>query len=65
MLSFTGAIHRRSGSGSSPTVEDLTESPKEKASHRVTSKADPTKAMNEAQPGIYYQQVNVLTSQWR
>ncbi|KAI4160630.1 MAG: hypothetical protein LQ342_005563 [Letrouitia transgressa] len=50
MLSFTGAIHRRSGSGSSPTVEDLTESPKEKASHRVTSKADPTKAMNEAQP---------------
>ncbi|KAL9032596.1 MAG: hypothetical protein Q9214_007896, partial [Letrouitia sp. 1 TL-2023] len=50
MLSFTGAIHRRSGSGSSPTVENLTESPKEKASHRVTSKADPTKAMNEAQP---------------
>ncbi|KAL9020996.1 MAG: hypothetical protein Q9185_001823 [Variospora sp. 1 TL-2023] len=47
MLSFT---HRRSSSGSHPKVENLTETTEEKASHRVTSKADPTKAINELQP---------------
>ncbi|KAL8842423.1 MAG: hypothetical protein Q9170_000551 [Blastenia crenularia] len=47
MLSFT---HRKSSSGSHPKVDNLTETAQEKASHRVTSKADPTKAINEAQP---------------
>ncbi|KAL8654900.1 MAG: hypothetical protein Q9210_001226 [Variospora velana] len=47
MLSFT---HRKSSSGSHPKVENLTETTEEKASHRVTSKADPTKAINELQP---------------
>ncbi|KAL8950763.1 MAG: hypothetical protein Q9222_003218 [Ikaeria aurantiellina] len=47
MLSFT---HRKSSSGSHPKVENLTETTQEKASHRFTSKADPTKAINEAQP---------------
>lgn len=47
MLSFT---HRKNSSGSHPRVENLTETTEEKASHRVTSKADPTKAINEAQP---------------
>ncbi|KAL8944356.1 MAG: hypothetical protein Q9211_000623 [Gyalolechia sp. 1 TL-2023] len=48
MLSFA---HRKSSSGSHPKVEHLIETAEEKASHRVTSKADPTKAINEAQPG--------------
>ncbi|KAI4207230.1 MAG: hypothetical protein LQ348_000653 [Seirophora lacunosa] len=47
MLSFT---HRKSSSSSHPKVEELTETTQEKASHRVTSKADPTKAINELQP---------------
>ncbi|KAL8929604.1 MAG: hypothetical protein Q9172_000400 [Xanthocarpia lactea] len=47
MLSFT---HRKSSSSSQVKVDNLIETPKEKASHRVTSKADPTKAINEAQP---------------
>ncbi|KAL9006461.1 MAG: hypothetical protein Q9188_000769 [Gyalolechia gomerana] len=47
MLSFT---HRKSSSGSHPNFEHLTETAEEKASHRFTSKADPTKAINEAQP---------------
>ncbi|KAL8714929.1 MAG: hypothetical protein Q9220_001442 [cf. Caloplaca sp. 1 TL-2023] len=47
MLSFT---HRKGSSGSHPKVENLTETAQEKASHRFTSKADPTKAINEAQP---------------
>ncbi|KAL8737868.1 MAG: hypothetical protein Q9181_001271 [Wetmoreana brouardii] len=47
MLSFT---HRKSSSSSQVKVDNLTETTEEKASHRVTSKADPTKAINEAQP---------------
>ena len=49
MLSF-GSVrsHRSTGSGGKI---DLTETAKEKAGRRMTSKADPTKAMNEAQPG--------------
>ncbi|KAL8782835.1 MAG: hypothetical protein Q9213_005074 [Squamulea squamosa] len=50
MLSFT---HRKSSSSSQVKVDNLIETPQEKASHRVTSKADPTKAINEAQPGCY------------
>lgn len=52
MLSFT---HRKSSSSSHVKVGDLTETTEEKASHRVTSKADPTKAINEAQPSRYSQ----------
>lgn len=49
VLSFTSNKNRKSiGSFSRAT---LTETSKEKAAHRVTSKADPTKAINEAQPG--------------
>ncbi|KAI4201245.1 MAG: hypothetical protein LQ350_003422 [Teloschistes chrysophthalmus] len=48
MLSFT---HRKSSSSSQVKVENLAETAEEKASHRFTSKADPTKAINEAQPG--------------
>ncbi|KAL8874606.1 MAG: hypothetical protein Q9174_000069 [Haloplaca sp. 1 TL-2023] len=47
MLSFT---HRKSSSSSQNQVEDLTETPAERASRRITSKADPSKAINEAQP---------------
>ncbi|KAL9605819.1 MAG: hypothetical protein Q9179_001005 [Wetmoreana sp. 5 TL-2023] len=50
MLSFT---HRKSSSSSQVKVDNLTETTEEKASHRVTSKADPTKAINEAQPSQY------------
>lgn len=50
MLSFT---HRKSSSSSQVKVDNLIETHAEKASHRVTSKADPTKAINEAQPGQY------------
>ncbi|KAL8694428.1 MAG: hypothetical protein Q9218_000920 [Villophora microphyllina] len=49
MLSFT---HRKSSSGSHVKVENLTETAEEKASHRFTSKADPSKAINEAQPDL-------------
>lgn len=31
----------------------LHETPEEKASHTLHTKADPTLAMNEAQPGVY------------
>ena len=49
MLSFTSSKkHKRSGSFSKA---DLIETSKEKAANRTTSKADPTKAMNEVQPG--------------
>ncbi|KAL9587113.1 MAG: hypothetical protein Q9212_000480 [Teloschistes hypoglaucus] len=47
MLSFT---HRKSSSNPQVKVENLAETAEEKASHRFTSKADPTKAINEAQP---------------
>ncbi|KAL8660965.1 MAG: hypothetical protein Q9202_006035 [Teloschistes flavicans] len=49
MLSFT---HRKSSSSSQVKVENLVETTEEKASHRFTSKADPTKAINEAQPDL-------------
>ncbi|KAL8886052.1 MAG: hypothetical protein Q9205_002649 [Flavoplaca limonia] len=49
MLSFT---HRKSSSSSQVKVDTLIESAKEKASHHITSKADPTKAINEAQPAM-------------
>ncbi|KAL8746596.1 MAG: hypothetical protein Q9190_001404 [Brigantiaea leucoxantha] len=52
MLSFTGVMHRRNSSGSGVVIDSLTETHEEKASKRVTSKADPTKAINEAQPMI-------------
>jgi len=45
MLSF-----RKASSGSIPKV-DATESAKEKAAFHINTKADPTKAINEAQPG--------------
>jgi hypothetical protein len=38
-------------SGDSGGKIDLTETAKEKSSRRMTSKADPTLAMNELQPG--------------
>ena len=49
MLSF-GSVrsHRSTGSGGKI---DLTETAKEKAGRKMTSKADPTKAISEAQPG--------------
>lgn len=49
MLSFTSSKkHKRSPSFSKA---ELVETPQEKAAKRMTSKADPTKAMNEIQPG--------------
>ena len=45
MLSF-----RKSSSGSIPRV-DATETAKEKAAFHINTKADPTKAINEAEPG--------------
>ncbi len=45
MLSF-----RKASSGSIPKV-DATETAKEKAAFHINTKADPTKAINEAQPG--------------
>lgn len=51
MLSF-----RRASSGSSPRV-DATETPKEKAAFHMTTKADPTKAINEAQPGKFLEEI--------
>lgn len=47
LLSFDSKRSRRS-SGSSPKM-DLTESPKDKK--RLNTKADPSLAINEAQPG--------------
>ncbi|KAL8922095.1 MAG: hypothetical protein Q9208_005405 [Pyrenodesmia sp. 3 TL-2023] len=58
MLSFT---HRKSSSSSHVKVGDLTETTQEKASHRVTSKADPTKAINEAQPNAVAQALEQST----
>lgn len=49
MLSFGSRRSRNSAEGVSKM--DLTETSKEKSHRRMTSKADPTKAMNEAQPG--------------
>ena len=49
MLSF-GSVRSRKSSGGSITA-DLTETVKEKSARKMTSKADPTMAMNEAQPG--------------
>lgn len=45
MLSF-----RKSSSGSVPRV-DATETAKEKAAFHINTKADPTKAINESEPG--------------
>ncbi|MCJ1380335.1 hypothetical protein MMC17_003438 [Xylographa soralifera] len=60
MLSF-GSVrsHRSTGSGGKI---DLTETAKEKAGRRMTSKADPTKAMNEAQPAAQAQEGSTLES---
>ena len=49
-LSF-GSTRSRRSSGSIGKLE-LTESPKEKSARRMTSKANPTTAMTEAQPGL-------------
>lgn len=49
MLSFGSRRSRNSAEGI-PKM-DLVETSKEKSHRRMTSKADPTKAMNEAQPG--------------
>ncbi|KAI4277884.1 MAG: hypothetical protein LQ337_001430 [Flavoplaca oasis] len=57
MLSFT---HRKSSSSSQVKVDNLIESPKEKASHHITSKADPTKAINEAQPDAQAREQSTL-----
>ncbi|KAL8999711.1 MAG: hypothetical protein Q9169_001528 [Polycauliona sp. 2 TL-2023] len=47
MLSFT----RRKSSGTAQVqIDNLHETAKEKASHHITSKADPSRAINEAQP---------------
>lgn len=46
MLSF-----RKASSGSIPKV-DAAETAKEKAAFHINTKADPTKAINEAQPGM-------------
>ena len=50
MLSFGGGRSRKN-SGGSPTKVELVENTKEKASRRMTSKANPITALNEAQPG--------------
>ncbi|MCJ1311146.1 hypothetical protein MMC25_004816 [Agyrium rufum] len=47
MLSFAGS-HK--SSNSIPKITDLTESPTEKSRRRMTTKADPNVAMNDAQP---------------
>ncbi|CAL8575442.1 hypothetical protein XPA_001365 [Xanthoria parietina] len=57
MLSFA---HRRSSSSSQVKIDNLTETHEEKASHRVTSKADPTKAINEAQPAAQAREESTL-----
>lgn len=49
ILSFSGNKKRKSSGSFSRS--DLVETSKEKAANRMTSKADPTKAINEAQPG--------------
>ncbi len=49
MLSFTGKT-RKTSSGSIPKV-DAAETAKEKAAFHINTKADPTKAIQEAQPG--------------
>ena len=51
MLSFTGK-NRKTSSGSIPKV-DAGETAKEKAAFHINTKADPTKAINEAQPGAF------------
>ena len=48
MLSF-----RKSSSSSVPKV-DATETAKEKAAFHINTKADPTKAINEAEPGTFF-----------
>ena len=53
MLSFGGSHRSRKSTGSITKI-DLTETPKEKSSRRMTSKADPTLAIHEAQPGTRY-----------
>ncbi|KAL8852230.1 MAG: hypothetical protein Q9221_002940 [Calogaya cf. arnoldii] len=57
MLSFT---HRKNSSHPHVTVDNLTETHEEKASHRVTSKADPSKAINEAQPDAQAREQSTL-----
>ena len=51
MLSFTGK-NRKDSSGSIPKV-GAAETAKEKAAFHITTKADPTKAINEAQPCMF------------
>ena len=53
MLSFTGK-NRKTSSGSIPKV-DAAETAKEKAAFHITTKADPTRAINEAQPCTFVQ----------
>ena len=48
MLSFTGK-NRKTSTGSIPKV-DAAETAKEKAAFHISTKADPTRAINEAQP---------------
>lgn len=48
MLSFTGK-NRKTSAGSIPKV-DAAETAKEKAAFHISTKADPTKAIHEAQP---------------
>ena len=54
MLSFT-AKSRKTSSGSIPKV-DAAETAKEKAAFHINTKADPTKAIHEAQPGMFAQE---------
>lgn len=51
MLGFPSR-NRKSSSGSIPKV-DLTESPQEKARYKINTKADPSKAISEAEPGTF------------
>ena len=54
MLSFGSGRSRKSSGGGGPAIKlDLTENAKEKASRRMTSKANPITALNEAQPGNF------------
>ena len=51
MMSFTQRS-RVSSSGSIPKI-DTTETAKDKEIYHMTTKADPTRALNEAQPGRF------------
>ncbi|MCJ1478934.1 hypothetical protein MMC13_007618 [Lambiella insularis] len=60
MLSFGSRSHRSSGSFGNKI--DLTETAKDKAGRKMNSKADPTKAMNEAQPAAQALEASTLES---